>query len=72
MTLPPLQLPEVPVASGANPITAAEKELEAKLLPPSGVGQSDSDVELVEGDIVVELVGGPRGGGAVGEEEVEL
>ena len=70
MTLPPLQLPEVPVASGANPITAAENE--AKLLPPSGVGQSDSDVELVEGDIVVELVGGPRGGGAVGEEEVEL
>ena len=59
VTLPPLQLPEVTVASGTNPITAAEKELEAKLLPPSGDGESDSDIELVEGDSnVVELEGG--------------
>ena len=72
MTLPPLQLPEVPVASGTNPITAAEKELKAKLLPPSGDGESDSDVELVEGDSDVELVDGPGGGGAEGEQGVEL
>ena len=63
VTLPPLQLPEVPVASGTNPITAAEKELEAKLLPPRGDGESDSDVELVDG---------PGGGGAEGEEMVEM
>ena len=63
MTLPPLQLPEVPVASGTYPITAAEKEIEAKFLPPSGDGESDSDVELVDG---------PGDGGAEGEEVVEL
>ena len=63
MTLPPLQLPEVPVAFGTNPITAAEKELEAKLLPPSGDGESDSGVELVDG---------PEGGGAEGDKVVEL
>ena len=63
MTLPPLQLPEVLVASGTNPIMAAEKKLEAKLLPPSGDGENDSDVELVDG---------PGGGGAEGEEVVEL
>ena len=63
MTLLPLQLPEVPVASGTNPITATEKELEAKLLPPSGDVESDSDVELVDG---------PGGGGAEGEDIVEL
>ena len=63
MTLPPLQLPGVPVVSSTNPITAAEKELEAKLLPPSGDGESDSDVELVDG---------PGGGRAAGEEVAEL
>ena len=72
VTLPPLQVPEVPVASGTNPITAAEKELEEKVLPPSGDGERDSDVELVEGDIDVQLVDGPRGGVAEGEEVVEL
>ena len=71
VTLPPLQLPEVPAASGTNPITAAQKELEAELLPPSGDGESDSVVELVEGDGDVELVDGPGGGGVEGEEEVE-
>ncbi|CAB1102966.1 unnamed protein product [Ectocarpus sp. CCAP 1310/34] len=39
VTLPPLQLPEVSSASGANPIATAEKEVTAKLLPPEG----DSD-----------------------------
>ena len=63
VTLRPLQLPEIPVASGTNPITAAEKGLEAKLLPPSGDGENDSDVELMDG---------PRGGGAEGEEVVKL
>ena len=72
MTLPPLQLPEVPVASGTNLTTAAEKGLEAKLLPSSGDGESESDVELVERDSDVELVDGPGGGGAEGEEVVEL
>ena len=72
MTLPPLQLPEVPVASGTNPIAAAEKELEAKLPPPSGDGESGKDVKLVEGDSDVELVDGPGGGGAEGKEVIEL
>ena len=72
MTLPPLQLPEVPVASGTNPIAAAKKELEAKLPPPSGDGESGSDVKLVEGDSDVELVDGPGGGGAEGKEVIEL
>ena len=63
VTLPPLQLPEVPVTSGTNAITAPEKELETKLLPPSGDGESDSDVELVDGS---------GGGGAEGKEVVEL
>ena len=72
VTLPQLQLPEVPVASGTNPITAAEKELWAKLLPPSGDGESDSNVKLVEGDGDAELVDGPGGEGAEGEEVVEL
>ena len=60
VTLTPLQLPE---ASGTNPITAAEKELGEKLLPPSDDGVSDSDVEPVDG---------PGGGGAEGEKVVEL
>ena len=63
VTLPPLQLPEVPVASGTNPITAAKKELEAKLLLSSGDRESDSDVALVDR---------PGSGGAEGEEVVEL
>ena len=63
VTLPPLQLPEVRVSSGTNPITATEKELEEKLLAPSSGGESDSDVELVDG---------PEGWGAEGEEVVEL
>ena len=72
MPLPLLQLPEVPVAFGTNPIAAAEKEIEAKLLPPSGDGESDSGVEFVEGDSDVELVDGSEGGGTEGEEVVEL
>ena len=72
VTLPPLQLSEVPVASGTTPIMAAEKELEAKILPPSGDGESDSDVELVVGDSDVEPVEGPGDAGAEGEEVVEL
>ena len=39
VTLPRLQLLEVLVTFGTNPITAAEKELKAKLLPPSDDGE---------------------------------
>ena len=63
VTLPPFQLLEIPVASGTNAITAAGKELEAKLLPSSGDGESDRDVEVVDG---------PGGGGVEEEEVVEL
>ena len=57
VTLPPLQLPKVPEgeAIGNNPITTAEKELEGKLLPPSGGGESDSDVEVLEDGSDVEV-----------------
>lgn len=68
--LPPLELPAVPAASGDNPIMAAEKDLEGRLLPPGADEDSDSDVELVEIDSDVELVDGPWYGGA--EEEIEL
>ena len=39
-TLPPLQLPVVPEgeAIGTNPIMAAEKEVDGKLLPPGEEG----------------------------------
>ena len=68
-------------AIGTNPITATEKELEAKLLPSSGGGKSDSDVELMEDYSVVdlmedysdvELFDGPGGRDAKGEEGDEL
>ena len=41
-TLPPLQLPVVSEgeAIGTNPITAAEKEVEGKLLPPEEEGET--------------------------------
>ncbi|CAN0100331.1 unnamed protein product [Ascophyllum nodosum] len=41
VTLPPLQLPVVPESDtvGTNPITTAEKELETKMLSPSGRGE---------------------------------
>ena len=67
-------LPMVPEgdAVGTNPVTTTEKELEAKLLPPSGRGRSDSDVELVEVDSNVELLAGPGDGDAGGEEGDEL
>lgn len=68
VTLPPLHLPVVPegAAAGTNPIAAAQKEVDAKLLPPT---DDDSDVELLEDDSDVEFLGG--GGGGV-EEEIEL
>ena len=57
-TLPPLQLPVVPEGEGigTNPITAAEMEVEGKLLPPGEEGQND--VELLEDDSDVEFLGG--------------
>ncbi|CAM9340623.1 unnamed protein product, partial [Pylaiella littoralis] len=63
VTLPPLQLPEVPAAPSANHIEAAAKELETKLLPPG----DDSDVEIMDDDSDVEIVDG-----AGGEAEVEV
>ena len=56
-TLPPLQLPVVPEgeAIGTNPITAAKKEVEGKLLPPGEEGEND--VELLEDDSDVEVLG---------------
>ena len=64
VTLPPLNLPASPEgAIGTNPITAAAEEAAAKLLPASGGGESDSDVELLEnGDSDVELLDGPSVG----------
>ena len=67
-----MQLPVIPVASegdtlGSNFITAVEKELEAKLLPSSGGGESDSDEELMGDDSDVELLDGPEGGGVEGD-----
>ena len=50
----------------------AEKELEAKLLSPSGRGGSDSDVELMEVDSNVDLLPGPGDVDAGGEEGDEL
>ena len=57
-TLPPLQLPVLPegVVIGTNPITAAEQEMEGKLLPPGE--ESENDVELLEDDSDVEFLGG--------------
>ena len=42
-TLPPLQLRVVPEgeAIGTNPITAADKEVDGKLLPPRQEGEDD-------------------------------
>ena len=77
VTLPPIQLTVVPLASEGdvpctNFIKAAEKELEAKLLPSSGGGESDKDVELMKDDSIVALVDGPEDGDAGGEEGNEL
>ena len=57
-TLPPLQLPVAPDGEviGTNPITAAEKEVEGKLLPRGEEGEND--VELLEDDSDVEFLGG--------------
>ena len=76
-TLPPIQLLVVAVVSegdtlGTNFITAAEKELEAKLLPSSGGGESDSDLELLEDDSDLELLDGSEVGDAEGEGGDEL
>ena len=43
-------------AIGTNPITAAEKEVEGKLLPHGEEGEND--VELLEDDSDVEFLGG--------------
>ncbi|CAB1107081.1 unnamed protein product [Ectocarpus sp. CCAP 1310/34] len=66
VTLPPLQLPEVSSAPGANPIATAEKEVTAKLLPPEG--DSDDEVEIIDGDSDVELLDGPWVGAAGGDD----
>ena len=65
-TLPPLQLPVAPEgeAIGTNPITAAEKEVEGKLLPPGEEGAND--VELLEDDSDVEFLGGGKEGDIAG------
>ena len=43
-------------AIDTNPITAAEKEVEGKMLPPGE--ESENDVELLEDDSDVEFLGG--------------
>ena len=70
VTLPPLQLPKVPEgeAIGNNPTTTAEKELEGKLLPPSGGGESDSDVEVLKDSSDVEVWDAPGAADTGGEE----
>ena len=57
-TLPPLQLPVVPngEAIGTNTIRAAEKEVKGKLLLPGEEGEND--VEPLDDDSDVELLGG--------------
>ncbi|CAB1113618.1 unnamed protein product [Ectocarpus sp. CCAP 1310/34] len=66
VTLPPLKLPKVPRGFDSNPITAAQKEVEGKLLPYVA-DESGSEVEVLEGDSDVEVVKGQGGGGAEGE-----
>ncbi|CAB1098038.1 unnamed protein product [Ectocarpus sp. CCAP 1310/34] len=66
VTLPPLKLPKVPGGFDSNPITAAQKEVEGKLLPYVA-DESDSEVEVSEGDSDVEVVEGQGGGDAEGE-----
>ena len=58
VTLASLQLPVVPEgeAIATNPITAAEKVVEGKLLPPGEEGEND--VKLLEDDSDVEVLGG--------------
>ena len=51
-------------AIDTNPITAAEKEVEGKMLPPGE--ESENDVELLEDDSDVEFLGGG------GKEETSL
>ncbi|CAB1115406.1 unnamed protein product [Ectocarpus sp. CCAP 1310/34] len=65
VTLPPLKLPKVPRGVDPNPITAAQKEVEGKLLPYVA-DESDSEVEVLQGDSDVEVVEGQVGGGAEG------
>ncbi|CAB1102423.1 unnamed protein product [Ectocarpus sp. CCAP 1310/34] len=57
VTLPPLKLPKVPGGFDSNPITAAQKEVEGKLLPYVA-DESDSEVDVLEGDSDVEVVEG--------------
>ncbi|CAB1100836.1 unnamed protein product [Ectocarpus sp. CCAP 1310/34] len=66
VTLPPLKLPKVPGGFDSSPITAAQKEVEGKLLPYVA-DESDSEVEVLEGDSDVGVVKGQGGGGAEGE-----
>ncbi|CAB1104895.1 unnamed protein product [Ectocarpus sp. CCAP 1310/34] len=69
VTLPPLKLPKVPGGFDSNPITAAQKQVEGKLLPYVA-DESDSEVEVLEGDSDVEVVEGQGGGGAEGVVEL--
>ncbi|CAM9915919.1 unnamed protein product [Ectocarpus sp. 8 AP-2014] len=70
VSLPPLQLPEVPDGEsiGTNPITAAEKDVQGRLLTPADGEESDSDVELLEYDSDLEFLGVSGGGEKEGEE----
>ena len=56
-TLPPRHLPAVPEGEAiyTNPITTAAKEVEGKLLPPGE--ERENDVELLEYDSGVEILG---------------
>ncbi|CAN0368452.1 unnamed protein product [Ectocarpus sp. 12 AP-2014] len=69
VSLPPLQLPEVPDGEpiDTNPITAAEKEVQGRRLPPADREESDSDVELLKYDIDLEFLGVSGGGEKEGE-----
>eukprot|EP00903_Cladosiphon_okamuranus_P019191 g17651.t1 len=65
-SITPETLPKVPEGFDSNPITAAQKEVEGKLLSYVA-DESDSEVEVLEGDSDVEEVEGQGGGGAKGE-----
>lgn len=55
VTLPPLHLPGVPegAAAGTNPLAAAQKEVDTKLLRPTN---DDSDVKLLKDNSNVEFL----------------
>lgn len=72
VTLPSLQLPAIPedAALGINTITAAEKDLEGKLLPANAGrtpgAEEDIDADMEDSD--VEFMGTLGGGGMKGDE----